>query len=75
MNLSYGRCLLDQLLMEKGWSQQKLAEVTGINFKQISFYVTNSRVMSLKNAIIIADALGCAVHDLYERFKKVKSKS
>lgn len=61
-----GLCLLDQLLLAKGWSQQDLSVKTGINFKQISLYFTNARAMSLKNAVIIAKALGCDVLALYK---------
>jgi hypothetical protein len=66
MNGGLGICLLDQRLKEKGWDRNKLAEVTGFDFRQISFWATNSGVMSLKSAVIVANALGCAVQDLYK---------
>lgn len=66
MNGGLGRCLLDQRIKEKGWDRNKLADVTGFNFRQLSLWATNERAMSLKNAIIIANALGCKVQALYE---------
>lgn len=71
MNGGLGRCLLDQRLKELGWDRNKLAEATGIDFRQLSFWATNERSMSLKNAIIIANALGCTVQALYENGQKL----
>jgi transcriptional regulator with XRE-family HTH domain len=66
MNGGLGRCLLNDRLKERGWNQQELADATGIDFRQISFWATNERAMALKNAIIISNALGCTVQALYK---------
>jgi transcriptional regulator with XRE-family HTH domain len=61
-----GRCLLNARIAEKGWTQQKLADETGFNFRQISFWATDERAMSLKSLFIIANVLGCDPRTLYE---------
>lgn len=60
-----GICQLPKLLSQRGIMQYQLSERTGISPTQISDYVTNRRMMSLKNATIIAGILGCQVEDLY----------
>lgn len=61
-----GRCLLNNRLAERGWSQQKLAEETGFDFRQISFWATDEGIMSLKSLFIVANVLGCDPRTLYE---------
>ncbi|GKU79275.1 helix-turn-helix domain-containing protein [Paenibacillus sp. L3-i20] len=61
-----GRCLLNKRLAEKGWTQQKLSEETGFDFRQISFWATDERAMSLKNLFIVANVLDCDPRALYE---------
>lgn len=65
MNGGLGRCLLDERLKEKGLTRQDLADKTGFDFRQLSLWATNRRAMTLKNAIIVANTLGCAVQALY----------
>jgi transcriptional regulator with XRE-family HTH domain len=65
MRNKVGVCQLPRLLQRKGWTQQQLSERIGISVSQLSDYATNRRTMSLKNATVIAGALGCAVEDLY----------
>lgn len=66
MNGGLGRCLLDQRLHERGWDRNKLIKATGFNFRMISFWTTNARVMSLPSALIVSNVLKCSVQDLYE---------
>ncbi|MEK4879353.1 helix-turn-helix transcriptional regulator [Paenibacillus sp. FSL R5-0908] len=66
MNGELGRCLLNDRLKERGWNHQDLAGETGIDFRQISFWANDERAMSLKNAIIVSNALGCTVQSLYK---------
>ncbi|WP_138751137.1 helix-turn-helix domain-containing protein [Paenibacillus sinopodophylli] len=61
-----GRCLLNKRLAEKGWNQQKLAEETGFDFRQISFWATDERVMSLRSLFIVSNVLDCDPRTLYE---------
>ena len=61
-----GRCLLNERLDEKGWTQQHLADKTGFDFRQVSLWATNERVMSIKNLFIVANAIGCDPRALYE---------
>jgi transcriptional regulator with XRE-family HTH domain len=68
MGIVIGRCRIPHLLRERGWTQQELANRTGLDKRTISFYCTNARKrMTLFNAVIIADVLGVDnPRDLYE---------
>ncbi|WP_336786546.1 helix-turn-helix domain-containing protein [Paenibacillus sp. MMO-177] len=73
MDTELGRCLLYERRTEKGWTQQQLADKTNFDFRQISQWETNERVLMLKNAFILANVLGCDPRALYEfgfRLKK-----
>jgi putative transcriptional regulator len=61
-----GQCLLQQLLDKRKMSQAELSRRTGISTQQISDYINNRRIMSLKNARIISRALDCIIDDLYK---------
>ncbi|WP_337102390.1 helix-turn-helix transcriptional regulator [Paenibacillus sp. YIM B09110] len=66
-SISYGRCLIPDLLAARGWTQRQLAEHSGVNEKVISFYTTRTRGrMSLVLAVQLADALEVSPRDLYE---------
>lgn len=47
-------------------TQQELSEKTGMAKTQISDYINNRRIMSIKNAKRIAYVLKCHIDDLYE---------
>lgn len=50
-----------------GMTQKELAEKSGINIRQIQKYESgeyDTGNMTLKNAIALADALGCSTKDL-----------
>lgn len=61
-----GRCLLQDILNSSKLSQVDLSIKTGISTTQLSDYKSKNRVMSLKNARVIAQALNCNMDDLYE---------
>jgi transcriptional regulator with XRE-family HTH domain len=66
-SISYGRCLIPELLEERGWTQRLLADKSGVSEKVISFYTTARRTkMSLVIAVQLADALDISPRDLYE---------
>lgn len=50
-------------------SQVDLAIKTGINDTLINKYVNDKKKMSLENAYLIADTLGCRIEDLYSWMK------
>ena len=55
------------LRIKNGMTQNELAEKSGIYLRQIQRYDTGENdtgKMMLKNAIALADALGCDVRDL-----------
>lgn len=62
---------LKQLRKSKGLSQQALADLAGVNIRQIQKYESgeyNPNNMTLKNAVSIADALENAdIRDLLKR--------
>lgn len=66
MAYAAGRCLLLQILKNKGWSQQDLADRAGIMKQQINRYCLNKTKMSLDTALNIALTIGCNVEDLHE---------
>lgn len=68
MKVTIGRCRIPQYLRNLGWTQQELANRTGLDKRTISYYCTNARTkMTLHNAVIIADVLGVEnPRDLYE---------
>jgi putative transcriptional regulator len=62
-----GKCLLQHLLNQRRMTQADLSAMTGISKTQINEYITNTRIMSLFNAKLIANALRCCnIDDLYE---------
>jgi transcriptional regulator with XRE-family HTH domain len=63
-----GRCRIQELLDEKGMSQQDLALKTGMSRSFINDKVHNrgSHGMWIDSAKKIAVALGCKIDDLYE---------
>lgn len=62
----FGRCLLLELLEKKRMTQADLASKANISRSQINEYISNTRIMSFKNAAIISFTLGCKMEDLYE---------
>ena len=66
MTIEVGRCLIPDLLSQKGWTQRDLSHKTGMSEGLISDYVTKRTIMGVKNAKSIAVALGCNIDDLYE---------
>ncbi|MBD0383073.1 helix-turn-helix domain-containing protein [Paenibacillus sedimenti] len=61
-----GRCLLQERLDESGMNKEDLARVLKYKPEKLQDFMDNKRVMSLKAAIHIADAIGCDVKQLYE---------
>ncbi|PLR99548.1 helix-turn-helix domain-containing protein [Bacillus sp. T33-2] len=61
-----GKCLLLELLQRSYMTQADLATKTGISKSQINEYIKNTRMMTLPNAKLIANALKCHIDDLYE---------
>lgn len=76
MRRNLGRCRLNEILIEIGWSQQQLSDYSDVPKGQISRYLSDDpkqrRKISLRDAIAIVDAIyvysGKAVHprELYE---------
>lgn len=57
----------------KGMTQKKLAEETGINIRQIQKYESgeyNPENITLKNAVALADALGCDPKDFLPHYRE-----
>ncbi|MED1863326.1 helix-turn-helix transcriptional regulator [Fictibacillus nanhaiensis] len=65
MKAIIGRCLLQDLLDSRGWTQLQLADKTGIAKSQISDYTRGTRKMSFSTAYLIAFVLKCDMSDLY----------
>lgn len=65
-DFEFGRCLLDDLLRKRGWTQAMLCEKTGFKKSQVSAYINNKMVMSAQTAYFIAHVVGCHVEELYQ---------
>ncbi|GED71231.1 hypothetical protein BRE01_49330 [Brevibacillus reuszeri] len=64
-----GRCLLPEILKELNWTQQDLADKTGISRSHIADICRKRYVtMSLPTALKVAFATGRPVESLYEIF-------
>lgn len=66
MKIIIGKCLLQNILDEKGWDQVTLAEKTGLSKSQINDYISNRRKMSLKNLYLVAYAVNRPTDSLYQ---------
>lgn len=65
--ITVGRCLIQDLLDQRGMTRLQLSDMTGMSVSQISDYINGTRKsMSLKNAKLIATALKCHIDDLYK---------
>ncbi|UED78077.1 helix-turn-helix transcriptional regulator [Brevibacillus sp. DP1.3A] len=69
MSYQVGRCLLADRLKDAGMTPAELAEKLGMSLSQISEYIHNKRVMTLKNARTISEMLGCSMESMYEWIK------
>lgn len=58
---------LKLILIERGIKQYEFAEMTGISRSNINLIANGKQEPSLENAMIIAEALGLAVHNIWER--------
>lgn len=65
MYLRVGRCQITKLLKDVKLTQAELADRAGMSESNISHYVTNRRIMSIRNAKIIATVLKVKIDDLY----------
>lgn len=57
----------------KGMTQKELADKSGINIRQIQKYESgeyNAENMTLKNAVALADALGCEPKDFLPHYRE-----
>lgn len=71
MQYDIGRCRIVEMLSERGWTQQDLADRSGYSKQTVSFYATMRRKrMPLDIAVSFADVLGCSPRDLYEWIPK-----
>jgi DNA-binding Xre family transcriptional regulator len=56
--------MLNKIMVELGWSTQRLANETGISKRTLDHYRDGTRQMNLVNGLKIADALGVDAHEL-----------
>lgn len=64
--IEVGRCLISELCHSRGITQAQLGELVGMSRSRISDYSRKRHILSLENAKLIANALGCNIDDLYE---------
>lgn len=55
---------LKELRKAKGFSQERLAKITGISRVSIARYETGVAVPNMKNARKLAEALECSIDDI-----------
>lgn len=61
---------LKRMRVSRGFTQQDLSDLSGINIKSIAVYEQIPEKMnkaSLESAANLADCLGCVIEDLIER--------
>jgi plasmid maintenance system antidote protein VapI len=66
MKFELGRCLLQERLKDAGMSVNELARELQYKPERLSDFAEQKRIMPLKDAISIADTIGCGVSELYE---------
>ncbi|MFC5452992.1 helix-turn-helix domain-containing protein [Paenibacillus aestuarii] len=66
MKAELGRCLLEERMAESGFNKEELARILLYKPEKLQDFIDNKRVMSLKSAVHIADALHCHAEELYE---------
>ncbi|MEW9698732.1 XRE family transcriptional regulator [Paenibacillus sp. SI8] len=66
MKSELGRCLLRERLHEAGMELEGLAQLLHYKPERLEDFITNKRVMPLKTAVHISDAIACEVKALYE---------
>jgi len=69
MNISPGRCLLGDLIAERGWTQSEYARRAGRSQRMISYFCAGERVMQPEDIYIAEELLDCDFRDLFEGFK------
>lgn len=57
---------IKQLREAKGWTQEELAERSGVSAQAVSHYETGRRSPLFSTAVHLAAALGCPVTDLLQ---------
>jgi putative transcriptional regulator len=56
---------LKDLRIERGWTQERLAESVGVSRQSINSIERNRYVPSLPLAMSFARVFGCSVHDIF----------
>ena len=59
-----------QLREQLGWTQEMLAEISGVNRVLIANYESKGKGMTLTTAVKLAEALNCTVNDLFGKEKE-----
>lgn len=62
-----------QLRLERGVTQQQLAEMIGVRFQQVQKYESGYNRVSASRLFAIAEALGCAVSYFFEGAQDVEA--
>ncbi len=55
-----------QLRLKKGWTQATLAQRAEVTPNFIGFVERGERNITLKNALMVANGLGCPIHKLFK---------
>jgi transcriptional regulator with XRE-family HTH domain len=56
---------IKQLRESRGWTQEILAEISGVNRVLIANYESKGKGMTLTTAMKLAEALNCTIDDLF----------
>jgi transcriptional regulator with XRE-family HTH domain len=66
MNYELGKCNLQKLLKEKGWTQTHFAERMGWERQRVNGYCKKERTMSVAVLFSVADTLDVDPRDIYD---------
>ena len=63
------KCVIRELIEERGFKRSYIANKLGITVKQLRNYETNHSFIPMDKAFLLADFLGVKVDDLYNRIE------
>lgn len=63
---SRGRCKLNDLILSRGWTHEKYADVSGRSARMISYFCRNERTMLPEDIYTAMKIFKCGIEEIYE---------
>lgn len=64
--ISRGRCLLGDLIYDRGWTHEHYASISGRSPRMISYFCSNERTMLPEDIYVAMLIFNCEITDIYE---------